>query len=159
VNCCPAIVTVPALVVPVDAATLSVTAPFPLPLAPALTVIHDTLLAAVQAQPAPAVTLTVVVPPPASTVADAGVMAKAQPASWVTVTCWPAIVTAPVRGPLVAGGTPRDTTPLPLPLVGPLNTIHGAPLAALQAQPAAVVTVVVALPPAAPMVWVSGDTS
>ena len=41
------------------AATLYETVPLPLPLAPAVTVIHAALLVAVHAQPAPAVTVTV----------------------------------------------------------------------------------------------------
>jgi hypothetical protein len=40
------------------AATLNVTAPLPLPGVPPVTVIHDALLTALQAQPLPAVTFT-----------------------------------------------------------------------------------------------------
>ena len=44
---------------PVLAATLNETDPFPVPLAPAVMVIHEALLAAVHVHPLPAVTLTV----------------------------------------------------------------------------------------------------
>ncbi len=52
VNVRPAIVSVPVRVeLPVLGATLKLTFPFPLPLAPEVTVIHDALLVAVHAQP------------------------------------------------------------------------------------------------------------
>lgn len=59
-----AIDTVPVRSGPVFAATVRSTCPFPLPGEPDATVIHGTLLVAVQAQPVPAVTVTV--PWPAS---------------------------------------------------------------------------------------------
>jgi len=59
----PAIVTVPfRLAAAVFAATEIATVPFPLPEAPAVTVIHDALLAAVQPHPVGAVT-SIAVPP------------------------------------------------------------------------------------------------
>jgi hypothetical protein len=62
----PAIVKVPLReVVAVFAAALIPTVPLPLPLAPEATLNHVALLAAVHAQPAPAVTLTLPVPPAA----------------------------------------------------------------------------------------------
>jgi hypothetical protein len=42
----------------VFAETLNVTAPFPLPAVPPVTVIHDTLLTALHPQPLPALTFT-----------------------------------------------------------------------------------------------------
>jgi hypothetical protein len=54
--------------VPVLAATANVTVPLPSPLAPAVTVIHDTPLTAVQLQPAVVVTVTVPLPAPWPTV-------------------------------------------------------------------------------------------
>ena len=63
---CPAIVTDPVRpVVTVFAATVSPTVPFPLPLAPELTVIHVAPLVADQTQPVVVVTPTVALPPPA----------------------------------------------------------------------------------------------
>lgn len=68
VNVWPAIVSVPIRAGPVFAATLKVTLPLPVPVAPDVMVIQDALLAAVQPQPAPAVTATLLpVAPLAST--------------------------------------------------------------------------------------------
>jgi hypothetical protein len=66
VNAWPAMVTEPERAPPMLAAALNVTEPFPLPLAPAVTVTHPALLLAVQAQPLPADTATVPVPPVAA---------------------------------------------------------------------------------------------
>jgi len=54
-----AIVAVPVRAAPVFATTLKPTGPFPVPLAPDVMAIHESLLVAVHAQPAPAVTVTV----------------------------------------------------------------------------------------------------
>lgn len=60
------IVTVPVReLVPVLAATWSVTVPLPSPVAPALTLIHEALLVATQGQTALAVTVTLAEPPAA----------------------------------------------------------------------------------------------
>ena len=62
----PAMVRVPERAAPVLAAALNATEPFPLPLAPEVTVSHAALLLAVQAQPVPLDTVTVPVPPAAA---------------------------------------------------------------------------------------------
>jgi hypothetical protein len=62
-----ATVNVPVRAVPVFDAALIDTVPFPLPLAPAVIDNHDTLLVAVHAQPAVAVTVTGPVGPPPAT--------------------------------------------------------------------------------------------
>ena len=71
----------------------------PLPDAPAVTVIHPTLLAAVQLQPVPAVTVTV--PVAAADVVrfdEVGAMVNVHGApACVTVKVWPPIVIVPVR--------------------------------------------------------------
>jgi len=68
VNVCPAIVRVPFLELPGLAATVTPTEPLPVPIDPDVTVIHESLLTAVQLQPLPAATLTVgATPPPAPT--------------------------------------------------------------------------------------------
>jgi hypothetical protein len=71
----------------------------PLPEAPAVTVIHASLLTAVQLQPVPAVTVTV--PVVAAEVArfdDVGAIVNVQgAAACVTVNVWPPIVIVPVR--------------------------------------------------------------
>ena len=56
-------VRVPERAPPVVAATLNPTEPFPLPLAPEVTLAHPALLLAVQTQSFPADTVTVPVPP------------------------------------------------------------------------------------------------
>jgi hypothetical protein len=62
-------VTVPVREVPaVFAATFSDTVPLPVPVAPAITVIHDALLVAVREQPVVPVTVTLTVPPAAAAV-------------------------------------------------------------------------------------------
>ena len=64
----PAIVSVPVrALAAVFAAALKVTEPFPLPVAPAVTVIHDALLEAVHAQPVPTMTEALPLPPAATT--------------------------------------------------------------------------------------------
>ena len=70
VNVRVAIVTVPVRAAPVLAATAIATAPLPLPLPPEVTVIHGALFtAAVQLQPAGAVTMTGSMAPPAAATA------------------------------------------------------------------------------------------
>jgi hypothetical protein len=70
VKACPPIVIVPErLVVVVLAAALKLTVPLPEPLAPAVTVSQLALLVAVHAQPVPAVTFVLPVPPVAATFA------------------------------------------------------------------------------------------
>ena len=70
---------------PEFAATLDCTVPLPLPLAPEATVSHGTVLAAVQSQPAPAVTETLPVPPPDGGLAAGGRIESVQPLPWLTV--------------------------------------------------------------------------
>jgi hypothetical protein len=74
VNVWPATVTVPVRPAPVLAATLNATEPFALPLAPEVTVTQPSLLLAVQAQPLPADTVTVPVPPDAAIEALGGLI-------------------------------------------------------------------------------------
>jgi len=98
---CPAIVIVPVrLLVSVLAATLYDTLPFPVPLAPAVIVIHGAVLAAVHAHDAAfAVTATVPAPPAAVGELAVGEMVVLQTtAACVTVNvCPPALIVA-VRG-------------------------------------------------------------
>ena len=74
VNVWPAMVRLPERAAPVLAATLYVTDPSPLPLAPEVTVTHAAPLLAVQAQPVPADTAIVPVPPKAPTGALVGLI-------------------------------------------------------------------------------------
>jgi hypothetical protein len=64
VNVCPAIVSVPFLALAGFEATVKPTVPLPFPMAPDVTVIHESLLAAVQEHPLAAATLTVGPDPP-----------------------------------------------------------------------------------------------
>jgi hypothetical protein len=82
---------------PVLAATLYLTVPFPLPLAPDVIVIHDAPLEADQLQPLPAVTVTLAVPPAEVNDCDVGEIVMVQGADWVIVTVRPATVRVPVR--------------------------------------------------------------
>jgi hypothetical protein len=66
VNVCPAIVTVPVLAFVGLAATAKVTVPFPFPITPDVTVIHESLLTTFHVQPLAAATLTVGPTPPAA---------------------------------------------------------------------------------------------
>jgi hypothetical protein len=114
-------------------------------------VIHDTLLAAVQAQPVAAVTVTVALPPAAVAFADVAeiVGAHGVPAC-VTVNVAPAIVRVPVRlvEPALAA-TVNVTVPEPVPAAPVLTVIHAALLTAVQVHPVPAVTVLLPLPPAA----------
>jgi hypothetical protein len=66
-------------------ATLNVTVPFPVPLEPAVMVIHVSVSTAVQAHPAPAVTAIEKPVPPFLTIDWlVGLMPYAQPSVWVT---------------------------------------------------------------------------
>ena len=134
------------------AATLSDTVPLPVPLAPAVTVIHEALLVAVRAQPVVPVTVTLTALPAATTLVlvDDSVNATQVAAAWVTVNVTPAIVTVPVRElAVVLVATLRDTVPLPVPLAPDVTLIHDALLVADRAQPVVPVTVTLTPPPTA----------
>ncbi len=155
----PAIVSVPDRLGPLVAAKVKFTVPFPEPLAPDVMVIHETLRAAVQAQPAPPVTATEALPPDEGTDRVSGEMPNAQPFPCVTVTVWFATTSVPDRGGPLAAATANVTDPGPLPLAPDVIVIHGSGLDALQAQPAAAVTVTVREPPVGSASCVSGATS
>jgi hypothetical protein len=148
----PATVSVPVrAAVPVCAATTKLTLPEPDPVAPATIVIHDALLLAVHAQPAPAVTVVFPVPPALANVCVEGTAAYEQAApAWVTVNVAPAIVSVPVRLVVkVFAATANPALPGPdadAPLV---TVIHDALLVALQAHPEPAVTMLLPEPPAA----------
>ena len=126
------------------AATVNVTVPLPLPLAPEVTEIQLSPVAAVHAQPSAVVTVTDELVPDAGTDAVVGltvnehVLALAAP--WLTVTVMSATVSVPLRAPPVFAAMLNDRVPLPLPLDAPLIDIHEALLAADQLHPAPAVT-------------------
>jgi hypothetical protein len=155
----PAMASVPDRDGPVVEATVNVTVPDPLPLAPDAIAIHDALLVAFHVQPAPAVTATLPLPPAAGTLCVSGDVVNVQPCPCTTVTVCPPTMRVPVRdGPVVAA-TAKVTLPAPAPLAPAVIVIHGALLAAVQAHPAAALTSIVRLPPPAATAWLSGDTS
>ena len=124
----------------------------PLPVAPALTVIHVALLVAVQAQPVAAVTVTVPVPAADVTLADAGeiVGPHSTAACCVTVNVDPAIVSVPVRLVVpVLTAIANVAVPDPEPDAPALTVIHAALLTAAHTQPVPAVIVLLPMPPAA----------
>jgi hypothetical protein len=137
---------------------LNVTAPFPLPVAPVVTVIHELLLVAVHAQPFAVKTETEKpFPPPAATDCEGGLSEKEHGAAWLTVNVSPAIVSVPVRAMPVFAATLYPTDPLPLPLLPEVTVSHEALLLAVHVQPLAVVTATERLlPPPATTDWVVG---
>ena len=104
------------------------------------------MLAAVQAQPAGALTpATAPATPPAGTERLVGDTESVQPA-WVTVKVRPAMVIVPVRGVALPklGATEKTTSPLPLPVWPDVMVIQLALLAAVQLQPPGAVTAAMA---------------
>ena len=70
----------------------------PVPVAPAVTVTHASLLVAVQPHPADALTVTILEAPDAPAVVDVGDSADTQGTpAWVTVNVCPPMVSVPVR--------------------------------------------------------------
>lgn len=151
VNVWPATVIVSALCGPMLAATEKPTAPLPEPLAPELIVIQASLLVAVHAQPVAVVMLTEPDPLLAVKVWLVGLIVNEQPLACVTVKVWPATVIVPVRGGPVWAATENCVTPLPLPLAPELIVIQPSLLAAVHAQPVAVVMLTEPDPPLAAM--------
>ena len=129
----------------VDAATENATLPFPLPLDPDVTVIHEALLCAVQLQPAAVVTADDPEPPAPTTESVVGVTAYEQlAAAWVTVNDCPATAMTPWRDcASVLAAAEKKTVPLPLPFAPAVTVNHdGAPLDADHMHPAGAVTAV-----------------
>jgi hypothetical protein len=147
----PPTVTVPVrAVVAGFAATLKEAVPFPEPLAPAVTVIHPTLLTAVHAQPATAVIVVDAVAPLGETDCDAGEIVGAQGAApSLTVNVLPPIVSVPLRAVDAFAAALNATDPLPLPDAPDVTVNQVSLLVAVQAQPVAAVTATVPVPPVA----------
>lgn len=139
-NVCPAMVAVPVLSASVFAATASCTVPFPDPLLSDEMLIQLALLAAVQPQPAGAVTPTDAVPPALLMFCVDGEIANEHPASCVTVKVWSPAVMVPVRGGPALAATAYWTDPFPVPVEPAVTLSQLALLDALQLQPAAVPT-------------------
>jgi hypothetical protein len=150
VNVWPAIVSAPDREGPVFAATLNCTVPSPLPVAPAVTVIHAALLDAVHAHPAAVRTVTVPVLVPLPTDCEERSIVKLHPAVWVTVNRCPSTRSVPVRDGPSHALTLKATVPGPVPDCPEISAIHGTSLCADHVQPSAVLTAIVPEPPLAP---------
>jgi hypothetical protein len=157
VNVWPAIVSVPVRDPPERGSTMNSTVPLPLPEAPEEIVIHDTLLDAVHAHDAPAVTPTEPDPPAAENVCDVGEIAYEQLLFWVTVNVSPAMVSVPVRVAPVFAWTVNCTVPLPVPDEPEEIVIQGTLLTAVHPQPLGAVTDDEPVPPAAATVCDVGE--
>ena len=118
------------------------TDPLPLPLAPAVTVIHAALLVAVQPQPVPAVTGSTPVKLAGAMLIDVDDSDTVQTgAAWVTVKVLPPTVKVPVRADVpVLAATLYVTEPLPLPDAPAVIVIHAALLTAVHPQPVPALT-------------------
>ena len=125
--------------------------PFPVPLAPAVTTIHESFLTAVQAQWDAVVTATVPDPPVAANVCVVGLIVYEQgAASWLTVNVLPATVSVVCRAAPVLAAAVTVTEPLPEPEALFIDTHDAlASLAVFQEQPEGAVTLTVFEPPLA----------
>jgi hypothetical protein len=146
----PATTSVPERAGPLSAAAENVTVPEPLPLPPAVIVSHGCVLEALHSQPAVVVTLTVRVPPLASTVCESGETSNAHPGDWVTVKDCPAIVSDAVRDGPAVGATLTVMLPGPVPAAGVVVT-QLALLEAVHGHPGPAETVTTCEPPPAPV--------
>lgn len=135
VKVCPATVIVPLLSAPLFGETENVTVPLPELLPPAVIEIHESLLAAVQLQPAPLVTVMLPLPPPAGMLVEVEDNTYVQPDACVTVKVCPAAIIVPVRAASLFAATEKFTVPLPLPLPPEVIVIHESLLAAVHEQP------------------------
>ena len=125
----PATVSVPFLELPVFAGTLKVTVPLPVRLAPAVMVIHDVAVLAVQLHDAVVVTVTErVVLPPTGALIVVGLTPNEQlvAALWLMVTTVLPIVIVPCRAAPLFVATEKATDALPVPLVGDWIVIQAA---------------------------------
>jgi hypothetical protein len=151
VTVCPATVTVPVRGAPVlFAAAVTLTAPLPVPAAPAVIVSQFAFDAALHAHQPPVVTVIDALPPTASTVCVVGAIVYVHAAAaWFTVNGCPAIVIVPDRAASIFALALNATVPLPLPVAPDVTASHGALAAAVHAQllPVAA-TVTLPLPPA-----------
>ena len=140
------------------AATLKSTVPGPDPDAPLVIVIQVRFVDAVQAQPAPAV--TVLLPVPAVEEKDwlVGEIEYEHGADCVTSNVVPAMVRVPERLAVpVFAATLKPTVPGPVPVAPLVTEIHAALLAAVHAHPAPAVTVLPPVPAAAVNAWLVGE--
>ena len=156
----PAIISAPMRDVPaVLPATLNVTFPLPVPVAPVVTVIHVVLLTAVHEQPPGAVTVVLPVPPPATTDWLAGEIVSVQVMpTCVIVALLPPALIVPLRDVVeVFAAALNVTVPLPVPLAPAVMVIHVSVVVAVHEQPVGAVRVTVPDPPPTATACVAGD--
>lgn len=139
----------PVRTAPELAVAVKVTVPLLFPLAPLVIVIQESLLTAVQTQPALEVTLTVPLPAPTPKLALGGASEYEQPLAWLIVKVRPPAVIVPVRAIPLFGAAENVIVPLPLPEPPPLTVIQEALLTAVQAQPFAELMAKLPVPPSA----------
>jgi hypothetical protein len=138
--------------VDVLAVAVTVTVPLPEPVPPLVIDSHDEFSDAVHVQPVPAVTVTVPLPPAATMFDPADKAIVHDTPNCVTVTVCVPTVTVALRDDVdVLAVAVTVTVPLPEPLAPLAIESHVAFSDAVHAQPVAVVTVTVPLPPAATM--------
>jgi hypothetical protein len=123
---CPATVSVPERDGPVVDAIASATDPGPVPVPPAVTLIHTSFVVAVHGHPPPVVTVRVRAPPEGSTVTLSGATSYVHPADSVTEKGSPAMVSVAVRGGPVVGATLNATDAEPFPLAAEVTAIQSA---------------------------------
>ena len=143
------------------AAAVKSTLPLPAPVPPLVTVNQAALLTAVQEQPSPTVTATLLLPPAAAIDRLAGETAYVHVAdvpACVIVNAWPPMVMLPVRDDAVGfAATPYPTVPLPSPVPPEVIVIHESAVAAVQLQPAAAETTTAPVPPFDGTDWLVGE--
>jgi hypothetical protein len=134
------------------AATLKFVVPFPLPVAPPVTVIQDAVLDAVHVQPVPAFMENDPDVPDDGAATLSGTMSNVQgAAACVTLNVRPPAVIEPVRCDVVVfAATLYPMVPFPLPLAPLVTVSHQTLLAAVHVQPVpALIANVPLAPPAA----------
>jgi len=157
VKVCPAMVAVPLREPPGLAGMLRFTVPLPVPLPPLVMVIHGALLVAVQAQPVPVVTLTLVRPPPEGALKLVGLIVYVH-VPWLTLTSTPAMVAVPLRSPPLLAAIRNVTSAGPVPFGADPTAIQAACETAVHEQTSSVEIVNRTSPPLGPRLAAAGDT-
>jgi hypothetical protein len=119
------------------AGTVKVTEPMPVPVTPAVIVIHGVVVVAVHEHLVPVVTENVELFPPSGTVNEDGATEYVQLLiACVNVTVWPATVMVPIRTAAPSfGATVKVTCPMLIPVAPLVTVIQSTLLTAVQAQP------------------------
>jgi hypothetical protein len=125
------------------------TVPLPVPEAPLVSLIQETVLAAVQVQPDVAVTPTDPGPPSGGADCDVCDSEYEHPFAWLIVTVRPATVAVPARASPPFAAIVSRTSPSPFPPAPDGTLIHGTLAAAVHRHPPDVSTETVTAPPPA----------